>query len=115
MQINHSFSNMDKIKLKLDKIVTYLNDRFAIDSEEYDYLYSANPLVISYNDEVDIALWACGAVVNIEDMIYFISENDGNWSYTEESCDPSSNYAYLTPFSIGWAKSIAKAINALYT
>lgn len=112
---------------KLNEIVDWLNKNYSQDSENYSIFRGAKPKVIRYNDETAISLWACGAIVCIHSMLYFISEDDGNWFcnnyYNERFIDDDmyvTQYATDHPcfgvqnsFSIGWANSFIKAITDL--
>lgn len=100
---------MDNIESKLDNIIEYLNKRFNQTSEEYSFFVGAKPQVIRYDKETAISTWACGAIVCIGDMIYFISEDDGNWRFHGNNC----SVATQPNFSIGWAKSFAEAMESL--
>ena len=99
----------DKISVKLNNIVNYLNKRFNQDSDEYSIFQGAKPQVIRYDEETAISTWACGAIVCIGDMIYFLSEDDGTWRFHGNDC----GIATQSNFSIGWAKSFAEAMESL--
>ena len=96
---------MSKTELKLNDIIQYLNKRFNQDTSEYSFIQGAKPQVIRYNKETAISTWACGAIVCIEDIIYFLSEDDGTWY-----CDDRGSQIN---FSIGWADSFINAFNSL--
>lgn len=96
---------MDSTDVKLNSIIEYLNAKFNQESNEYNLFLGAKPQVIRYDDETAISIWACGAIVCIGDIIYFISEDDGNWY--------SNDYYFQSNFSIGWAKSFVEAMENL--
>ncbi len=96
---------MNTIELQLNSIVEYLNKRFNQTSKEYSIFMGAKPQVIRYDKETAISIWACGAIVCVGGMIYFISEDDGNWYYNDRG--------FQSNFSIGWAKSFAEAMESI--
>lgn len=100
---------MNEIKTKLESIVSYLNSHFNQDSDEYSICQGPKPQVIKYDEHTAISLWACGAIVCIGSLLYFIGEDDGNWFIREEGRD----YAFQGCFSIGWADSFVNAMTAL--
>lgn len=98
-----------KLKEKLESIVYWLNENYNQDSENYSIFNGAKPEVIRYNKEIAISLWACGAIVCIDSLLYFISEDDGNWFIR----DSEGDYGLQSTFSIGWAESFTEAIKRL--
>ena len=98
-----------KLKEKLESIVYWLNENYNQDSENYSIFNGAKPEVIRYNKEIAISLWACGAIVCIGSLLYFISEDDGNWFIR----DSEGDYGLQSTFSIGWAESFTEAIKRL--
>ena len=72
------------MKQKLSEIVSYLNARFNQQSEDYSIFFGAKPQIFRYDKETAISLWACGAIVCIGSILYFISEDDGNWFINEK-------------------------------
>lgn len=98
-----------KLKEKLESIVYWLNENYNQDSENYSISNGAKPEVIRYNKEIAISLWACGAIVCIGSLLYFISEDDGNWFIR----DSEGDYGLQSTFSIGWAESFTEAIKRL--
>lgn len=96
---------MGKIETKLNSIIKYLNERFNQESDEYNFFQGAKPQVIRYDEDTAISIWACGAIVCIGDMIYFISEDDGIWYCNDDY--------FQSIFSIGWADSFIKAFSDL--
>lgn len=112
---------------KLRNITEWLNKNYNQDSENYCIFEGAKPEVIRYDDETAISLWACGAIVCIKSMIYFISEDDGHWFctmyYNGSVLDEDG---YIPPFmrkrpamglqdnfSIGWVNSFVNAMTNL--
>jgi len=95
-------------KFILDNIVEYLNENFSQDSEHYEWLEDPNSPIIPYGSSL-ISLWACGAVVCIGHLLYFITEDDGSWfiDETENDCGVQNS------FSIAWADSFTTAIQKL--
>ena len=98
-----------KLKEKLESIVYWLNENYNQDSENYSIFNGAKPEVIRYNKEIAISLWACGAIVCIGSLLYFISEDDGNWFIR----DSEEEYGFQSTFSIGWAESFSEALKKL--
>jgi len=90
----------------LKGIIEYLNENFNQDSEDYDIFGGARPQVFKYGEHAAVSLWACGAIVCIYDILYFIQEDDGNWFIRNEDAVQDS-------FSIGWAPSFIKAMERL--
>lgn len=93
---------------KLEEIVNWLNDNFNQDSERYSIFFGAKPGIIRYDEHTAISPWACGAIVCIDGILYFIEEDDGNWWVNKE--EPRGPVGYQTGFSIGWARSFASAL-----
>ena len=96
------------MKQKLSEIVSYLNARFNQQSEDYSIFFGAKPQILRYDKETAISLWACGAIVCIGSILYFISEDDGNWFINEKD---KYNIGLQSSFSIGWADSFVKALD----
>ena len=63
---------------KLRNITQWLNENYNQNSEKYSIVMGAKPEVIRYDDETVISLWACGAIVCINSLMYFIQEDDGH-------------------------------------
>ena len=102
------------MKDKLYSIVNWLNKNYNQDSENYSIFNGAKPEVIRYDKHTAISLWACGAIVCIGSIIYFIGEDDGNWFLLEaKRSDKYEDYGYQDIFSIGWAKSFSDAMKRL--
>jgi hypothetical protein len=99
------------VKEKLENIVNWLNKNYNQDSENYSIFGGAKPEVIRYDEHTAISLWACGAIVCIESIMYFIGENDGHWFLLES--DNYKDYGCQESFSIGWAKSFSDAMRNL--
>ncbi len=101
-------------KERLKSIVNWLNKNYNQDSENYSIFNGAKPEVVRYDENTAISLWACGAIVCIGDIIYFIGEDDGNWFLLETiRNDKYEDYGYQDSFSIGWAKSFYDAMKRL--
>lgn len=86
----------------LKNIINYLNDNYNQASENYNFILGAKPEVIKYANNIAISFWACGAIVCIDHLLYFISEDDGYWFLEENPC-----------FSIGWLPSYSEALDRL--
>lgn len=97
------------MKDKLYSIVNWLNENYNQDSENYSIFVGAKPEVIRYDEHTAISLWACGAIVCCGSLLYFISEDDGNWCMQKSE----NNYAFQNTFSIGWADSFTNAMKQL--
>lgn len=97
---------------KLNTITAWLNENYSQDSENYNIFLGAKPEVIRLDGETAISFWACGAIVCIGSLLYFIIEDDGSW-WIEQDEHTFHHYAYQTSFSIGWAESFSNAIRAL--
>lgn len=98
------------MKQKLLEIVSYLNNNFNQQSEDYSIFFGAKPQILRYDKETAISLWSCGAIVCIGSILYFISEDDGNWFINEGNHD---RVGLQGNFSIGWADSFVKALENL--
>lgn len=54
-----------------------------------------------FNPSTLVTLWECGAVAIIDNIIYFISEDDGYWFAKETSPE----------FHINWSKNFIACLN----
>lgn len=107
---------------KLNSVVDFLNEKFNQESEEYSIFNGAKPQIICFDNETAISLWACGAIVCINSLVYFIQEDDGNWfapKYIQLE-DVDSEFwrsrpcvGVQTHFSLGWGESFINAFKAL--
>ena len=97
------------MKEKLKSIVDWLNKNYNQDSENYSIFAGAKPGVHRYDDNTAISLWACGAIVCIGSILYFIEEDDGNWFLREDE----DTYGEQSHFSIGWCDSFCDAMKRL--
>jgi hypothetical protein len=98
----------------LKNIVNWLNKNYNQNSKNYSIFTGAKPEVIRYDEHIAISLWACGAIVCIKSIMYFIEEDDGNWFLSEaKTSDKYEDYGYQTHFSIGWAKNFHDAMKRL--
>ena len=87
----------------LDEVVEYLNDNFNQQSGKWNIDSGAEKNgVIRYNDNVAISFWGCGAIVCVNDTMYFISEDDANWFISTSDT-----------LSTGWIESFAGALTRL--
>lgn len=101
-------------KEHLKNIVNWLNKNYNQDSKNYSIFNGAKPEVIRYDEHTAISLWACGAIVCIKSIMYFIGEDDGNWFLSEaKRSGKYEDYGYQDQFSIGWAKSFYNAMKKL--
>lgn len=101
-------------KEHLKNIVNWLNANYNQNSDNYSLFNGAKPEVVRYDEHTAISLWACGAIVCIGTMVYFIVEDDGNWFLLEaKRSDKYEDYGYQDSFSIGWAKSFSDAMKRL--
>ena len=100
---------MSNIEEKLNKIVAYLEDNFNQSSGNYNLIYGPRPQVIRFDKETAISTWACGAIVCIKHLLYFIGEDDGHWFCNKSKHDIGCQ----TGFSIGWVDSFVKALTDL--
>ena len=91
----------------LGNVVGYLNSHYNQDSEDYCIFRGARPDTFKYGEHVAVSLWACGAIVCVYDILYFIQEDDGYWFLDE------SGEAVQDHFSIGWAESFTEAMTRL--
>lgn len=97
---------------KLASIVSWLNNHYNQDSDNYNIFVGSKPGIIKYDEHTIISPWACGAIVCCHDMLYFLGEDDGNWFLNDEKKE-YGNYGYQTHFSLGWADSFIEAINKI--
>ena len=87
------------IKEHLKNIVNWLNKNYNQTSENYSIFYGAKPEVVRYDEHTAISLWACGAIICIGSIIYFIGEDDGNWFFLEsKGCDNYEYYGFRDSF-----------------
>lgn len=98
------------MKEKLKTIVSWLNRNYNQESENYNIFVGSKPGVIKYDEHTAISPWACGAIVCIGSLLYFIGEDDGNWFLID---DKEYRCGLQDSFSIGWAESFVEAINNL--
>lgn len=87
----------------LDEVIDYLNDHYNQASEAYNLFLGVKPQIVEYNDSAVISFWACGAIVKINDVLHFVSEDDGNWFISKIGHS----------FHIGWSDSYIDAIQTL--
>lgn len=98
-------------KEHLRNIVNWLNKNYNQNSENYSIFNGAKPEVVRYDEHTAISLWACGAIICIGSIMYFIGEDDGNWFLLEaKRSDKYEGYGFQNYFSIGWAKSFSNAM-----
>ena len=116
-----------KFKEKLPSILDMLNSQYSQDSENYSIFHGPKPEIIRFDEETAISLWACGAIVCVKSIMYFISEDDGYWFCRDwidsEDIDEDGvlcSYARFNgsigmqdSFSVGWIDSFTKAMKAL--
>lgn len=98
---------------KLKEICEWLNNNYNQETENYNIFFGSKPGVIKYDEHTAISPWACGAIVCIEDILYFIAEDDGNWWINEEKNTKHGDFGYLTKFSIAWGESFIDALKTL--
>ena len=112
---------------KLRNITEWLNENYNQDSEKYNIIMGAKPEVIRYDDETAVSFWACGAIVCIKSIMYFISEDDGHWfcpMYYDGSVLDEDGYVppfmrkhpfmgLQNSFSLGWVDSFVNAMTSL--
>ena len=98
------------INKKLNSVADYLNGRFTQDSEEYNIGAGAKPQLIKFDEDTLISTWACGAIVCIDDLMYFIEEDDGHWFFNRDVYD---NMGCLNYFNVEWTGSFIQAMSAV--
>ena len=103
---------MNKIENELNNVVDWLNANYNQESENYNVFVGSKPDVIEYNDHIAISTWACGAIVCVYDILYFICEDDGNWWINKEEKE-YGRCGYQDCFSIGWVNSFINALSNL--
>ena len=91
----------------LSGILDYLNANYYQDSDNYNLIDGARPIVFRYDEHSAVSLWACGAIVCIEHIMYFIQEDDGCWFVS------SNGKAVQDCFSLGWSDSFINAMKKL--
>ena len=94
----------------LDDVLDYLNDNYNQQSKNYDIFDGPNPKIIRHSKHVAVSLWACGAIVCIGNMLYFLSEDDGNWFVINDGED---RFGLQDPFWMGWIDSFSNALTKL--
>lgn len=114
-------------KEKLPSILDMLNSQYSQDSENYSIIHGPKPEIIRFDEETAISLWACGAIVCVKSIMYFISEDDGYWFCPDwidsENIDEDgmvgrrarlfSSIGMQDSFSVGWIDSFTKAMKNL--
>ena len=93
----------------LEEIVHYMDNNFSqhSDNDNYSFIHGSKPMVFKYSDHVAISTWACGAIVCIGSIMYFLSEDDGDWFLVD---DNDRRYGMQDSFSIGWVDSFTDAL-----
>ena len=105
---------MNDAREELKEIVKWMNYKYNQDSPDYDFFKGTGHLVIRYNDHTAISTWECGAVVCIHDIVYFIMNDDGYWTMSDETDEcGSGTYGSLPMFSVGWVSNIVEALSNL--
>lgn len=90
----------------LDQVINYLKDTYDIDKNYKAYgTRCETDKIIKFQNNVFISHWELGAIVCIDEVLYFIMENDGNWLVRKD-------YS-LGSFNIYWLESFIKALNLL--
>ena len=112
---------------KLKEVVEWLNENYNQDSENYCIFNGAKPEVIRFDENTAISLWACGAIVCIHHLVYFINEDDGHWfceDYVDKRNINEEGYVdgfwlnrarcgMQSCFSLGWVDSFTTAMKDL--
>lgn len=97
---------VDETTQILNQVINYLKDIYDIDKNYRAYGTRCKiGKVIKFQNNVFISHWACGAIVCIDEVLYFIMEDDGNWYVKKD-------YS-LGSFSSYWLDSFIKALNLL--
>jgi hypothetical protein len=118
---------MADYKEKLKEVVEWLNENYNQDSENYCIFNGAKPEVIRFDENTALSLWACGAIVCIHHLIYFIKEDDGHWfceNYVDKRYVNEEGYVnsfwlnrtfcgLQSCFSLGWVDSFTTAMKNL--
>lgn len=83
-----------KITELIDTIISYLNDKINQESEILWMKDDGLLPFIRYDKDIVIVLWYCGAFVIINDIIHFISEDDGYWFLSNDACFHTDYISY---------------------
>lgn len=83
-----------KITELIDTIISYLNDKINQESEILWMKDDGLLPFIRYDKDIVIVLWYCGAFVIINDIIHFISEDDGYWFLSNDACFHTNYISY---------------------
>lgn len=96
----------NKTDQALKEVIDYLRKTYNTDEswEAYGNRCKTGK-VIEFQDSVFISHWDLGAIVCIDEILYFIMENDGSWIARKD-------YS-LGSFSSYWLDSFTKALNLL--
>lgn len=90
----------------LNQVINYLKDTYDIDKNYKAYGNRCKTdKIIKFQNNVFISHWELGAIVCIDEILYFIFENDGRWFIRKD-------YS-LDSFHISWLDSFIKALNLL--
>lgn len=90
----------------LSQVINYLKETYDIDKNYKAYgTRCKTGKVIKFQNNVFISHWELGAIVCIDEVLYFIIEDDGNWLVRKD-------YS-LGSFDIHWLESFINALNLL--
>ena len=105
---------MGSNKELLFEIESWLNENYSQENLENYNIFNGPKLgVIRYNEKTAISFWGCGAIVCIGHLLFFIDEDDGNWSCSKSFQGDDTITGLLDSFSIAWAPGFVEAIQNL--
>lgn len=97
---------VNEIDQVLNQVINFLRDTYDTDKNYKAYGDRCKTgKVIKFQKNVFISHWELGAIVCIDEILYFIMENDGSWLVRKD-------YS-LDSFHISWLESFIKALGLL--
>ena len=72
------------------------------------------PCIVRYDEHTAVAFWACGAVVCIGSMLYFIEGGDGIWVVNERKTKVGTVISGMLPgFTVMLAGKLSEALTMM--
>ena len=108
----------NKTKKKINEVAKWLNDNYSQENE-LNYFNTVEkswekPCIVRYDEHTAVAFWACGAVVCIGSMLYFIWGDDGVWVVNKmETVAGTVIPGILSGFTVMLAGKLAEALNMI--
>ena len=107
----------NKTKKKLDEVARWLNENYSQQNElAFDLVVGSweKPCIVRYDEHTAVAFWACGAVVCIGSMLYFIEGDDGIWVVNERKTKIGTVISGMLPgFAVMYAGKLSEALTMM--